>query len=168
MFIYLRLHGIDWFVWVKSNEAIQAAILDAKDFDFVGGSDNPSPAFLVIEIWQWSIFGVIIRTIYRASIAIRRKRFNFIDYTVQFVGNAMMAFGITLAVMFFLRFTTISIAGAQLDFSELEFETFIAITFILAFYYEDTLRLLGGFKERIITSAGQELDKESTENNKEK
>ncbi|MCP3682232.1 MAG: hypothetical protein GY861_06020 [bacterium] len=168
MWTYLRVHGVDWFAVYKSDEEFQAALLVATKLDFIGDPDNLSPAILIVEIWFWSIFGVIIRTIYRASIVIRRHRFNLIDYTVRVVGDLMIAFGITIAVMFFLRFTTITIAGAEFNFSEISFETFAAITFILAFYYEDTLRLLGGFKERIITSAGQELDKGSTENNKEK
>lgn len=163
MWHYLRVHSLDWFAVYKSNEELQAGLLLAANFDFIGGPDDPSPATLIVEIWFWSFFAVIIRTMYRASVAIRRHHFGLIDYTVRFVGDVMIAYGITTAVMFFLRFTTITIAGAELNFSEVSFETFVAITFILAFYYEDTLRLLGGFKEKIITSVGHDSEQESNE-----
>ncbi len=167
-FLYFRLHGVDLFVVVKSNEAIQAAIPAITNYDFIGAPAPPSTGSIMFEVGTWSLLGVTIRTIYRASTAIRRKRFGLLDYTVRFVGDAMIAFGITIAVVFFLRITTISIAGAELNLADASFETIVAIAFILGFFYEDTLRLLGEFKEKIISSAGQELDKESTENNKEK
>jgi len=162
--IYLQLHGVTLDILYPGPYASQVI----REFDFVGGP-NPSPVSLLIEIVYWGFLGVGIRVVYRVSIAIQQKRFSFLEYLLRLIGDVLQGLGVTTAAIFFLRITKISIAGAELNVAQADYETFAAITFILAFFYEDSLRLLSVFRDRIVGSTrprsevGSEIVSENAE-----
>jgi hypothetical protein len=153
LYLWLLAHGVRLEGFLSPSPEFLSAV---ASWDFLGVSaENPRPSILSLnfEIVMWSVFGVAIRTIFRISVALARRRFDFWQYLAGWTGDMMMGAGLAEVVILFLRITRVSIGSADVSLAEAGYETIAALAFILGFYHEDARRLLGGFRTTLISAA---------------
>jgi hypothetical protein len=152
LYVWLRTHGVKVEQFLSHEGGFMEAL---AEFGFLGLSDsNPQPSILSLcyEISVWSFFGVTIRTIFRASTALRSNRFDFLKYIAQWAGDMMMGAGMAEAAILFLRISNFSLGSATLTLAESSYETIAALAFILGFYHEDARRLLGKIRGKVVNA----------------
>jgi hypothetical protein len=71
-----------------------------------------------------------------------------------------MGGAIAMAVVAFLRSTSLNVGSVNLTLATADIELIIAISFILGFYHEDTRRLLGSFQKNITRSVNVSRERE--------
>lgn len=153
LYIWLWAHGVRLERFLAPDASFLQAV---AGFDFLGVSaSNPQPSILSLnlEIVMWSICGVTIRTISRISVALSRRRFDFLKHLMEWGRDMMMGAGLAEVVILFLRIGQFSVGTATLTLAEANYETIAALAFILGFYREDAQRLLNALRKRLVAAA---------------
>jgi len=150
LYMWLLAHGVHSEQFLRPTPEFLDSV--AK-FDFLGKTaENPEPSILSlnVEIVMWTILGVVIRTIYTINITIRQRKFFFLPQMLKWLGDMLMAAGISEAVILFLSITSFSIGTLDVTLAKANYKTIAAIAFILGFYHNDARRWLGSFRKKLL------------------
>ncbi len=150
LYLWLLAHGVRSELFLHPTSEF---LTNLAKFDFLGKTaENPDPSILSlnVEIVMWTILGVVIRTIYSINVAIRQHKFFLLPQLIKWVGDMLMAAGISEAVIMFLSITSFSIGTTDVTLEKANYKTVAAIAFILGFYHNDARHLLSTFRKKLL------------------
>jgi hypothetical protein len=148
-------HGISILYQLITRGNLEGLDFDTgvSKFNFVGVSNSsPVPSFyaLMMEVFAWSLIGVLARSEYHLTqIVVQRKEFHMPENISKIIGDTSMGVAIAIAVVAFLTATSLTIGEVELTLKTAKIELIGALAFILGFYHEDTRQLLGSFQKRL-------------------
>jgi hypothetical protein len=149
------LHGINLLDLLRQQQTVSA-------FDFIGGNAN---AFSIgTEIVYWTLMGVICQMAYQSGRTIIRGQFDFWRSVFSWIGISLYAVGIAIAVIFSLKVVSLNIGDIKITLASAPIEVIIAISFILGFYSEESRRLLGRLRGKIVTGMEAESNEQENDN----
>ncbi len=152
-YFYQFLHGINVFELFRQPPAL-------LPFDFIGGSAN---AFsIAVEIVYWALMGVVCQMAYQVSRAVVDGKFDAWKSTFNWISISLYAIGVAIALIFSLKVISLNVGDIRITLASAPIEVIIAISFILGFYSEESRRLLGRLRGRIVT--GMETEGNGPEN----
>ena len=130
---------------VNANCELLATFLD---YDFLARSVDDKTASsmaVMIEVFVWSLIGVMARSEYLLSrVLTENKRIGIMEMICSLIGEAASGIAIAVVVIFFLR--TIGILSRDANI-----ETIAAFAFILGFYIEHTQNILSSLRDRVLS-----------------
>ncbi|MDE3088404.1 MAG: hypothetical protein KGJ80_03315 [Chloroflexota bacterium] len=147
---YVPLIGILTFVYLKLHGVTDVETL--ARIDFIGGG---SPIGVVIKVLYWSAIGVIARDAYAIGRTLNAGRFDLMRNLVAGLTNLLSVPIVSVAIIFFLRITKLSIGSVELTLEQADVKLIVFLSILLGFFGEDARRYLTGIRERVMGTPGR-------------
>ena len=114
-----------------------------------------------ISVVKWNLLcPLTIKMAYMTARQTIRKQFSFLKSLVLWISTALLSWGIGIGIFFSLSLVSFAISGSSIAWTD-TIEQIIAFAFIVGFYNEDALAMLGRIRGQLILDGDDDQDEQT-------